>query len=63
MKKILNNMPRTETTWWDIKRLFHRHPVKTLLILPTATIALGIQMELYFLTIPFVVCNNYLAIL
>lgn len=61
MKKILMNMPRTETTWWEIKRMFYRHPVKTLLALPIATIALGFQMGLYFLTVPFVLFNNILA--
>ena len=61
MKEILKNRPRTETTWRDIKQLFHRHPVKTALVLPVATIALGLQMGLFYITIPVVLLNNVLT--
>ena len=63
MKKnsYITNRPYTYTTWDDVKRLWRKHPVKTTLILPVATAALGGQMLLYFVTVPFAMANNFLS--
>lgn len=56
-KSCFNPRPRTYTTIWDIKRMFKKHPIKTAFALPVASFLLGVQMILYFVTVPFVALN------
>ena len=53
--------PRTVTTLWDVQRMFHNHPIKTSLALPVAFLALGVQMILYYATIPFVALHYFIS--
>lgn len=57
----MSNRPHTEATWEDIKEVFRRHPVKTVLILPVASVALAMQHLLYLATLPFVVANRCIS--
>lgn len=61
IKTYLSNRPHTTTKMCDIKRMFKKHPVKTTFALPIATVALGGQMILYFVTVPFVAFNNVIG--
>ena len=51
---LFHNRPRTYTTMVDIKRMFKKHPIKSMLAIPVASLLLGCQMLLYYTTIPFV---------
>ena len=58
---FISNRPHTTTTFEDIKRMFRKHPAKTALAVPVATLFLGIQMALYFVTVPFAAFNGFLS--
>ena len=53
----INRRPHTTTTWFDIKRMYKKHPIKAAWGVPVAFLLLGCQMILYYMSIPFVALN------